>query len=217
MPVNDLQYTLLSDGPTDKALIPILTWLLHQHLPHCAVQPHWADLRRLVRPPRTLHERIQTAVNLYPSSDLIFVHRDAERIAFGDRAAEIDDAINRARDAGLILPAVAVVPVRMTETWLLFDESAIRRAAGNPNGSVVLALPCVADLECIPEPKNMLHGLILEATEKGTHRRARFDIGSAVDLIPQRIDDFSPLRVLSAFTALEERIVEVLGEQRWCE
>jgi hypothetical protein len=216
MPVNDLQYTLLSDGPTDKALIPILTWLLYQHFPHRAVQAYWADLRLLIRPPRTLHERIQAAVNLYPC-DLIFVHRDAERVAFGDRTAEIDYAINRARDAGLILPAVAVVPVRMTETWLLFDESAIRRAAGNPNGSAVLGLPCMTDLECIPNPKNILHGLILEATERGTHRREHFKVDSAIHLIPQRIDDFSPLRVLPAFAALEKRIVEVIEERRWCD
>ncbi len=28
----ELQCTLLSDGSSDKALIPILTWLLEQHL-----------------------------------------------------------------------------------------------------------------------------------------------------------------------------------------
>jgi len=216
MAVDELQYTLLSDGPTDKALMPILTWLLHEHLPHCAVQPNWADLRRVPRLPRTLHERVQAATNLYPCN-LLFVHRDAEGASPPDRKAEVHDAVSLARDTGVIPPAIAVVPVRMTEAWLLFDVPAIRAAAGNPNGSVNLDLPRSADLESIPNPKTVLRGLILEATELGTHRRGRFDVSNAIQRIPRYIDDFSPLRVLSAFAALEERIVEVLKEQHRCD
>lgn len=29
--MNELRYTLLSDGPSDRALLPILTWLLRQN------------------------------------------------------------------------------------------------------------------------------------------------------------------------------------------
>ena len=42
-----LRYTLLSDGSSDQALVPILTWLLRAQGIHGAIQPEWADLRRL--------------------------------------------------------------------------------------------------------------------------------------------------------------------------
>jgi hypothetical protein len=74
-------------------------------------------------------------------------------------------------------------------------------------------LPQSTELECITDPKNVLRKMILQATELGSHRRARFDVGNAIQRIPEYIDDFSPLRKLSAFTALEERITEVLREQ----
>jgi hypothetical protein len=213
---NELQYTLLSDGSSDKALLPILTWLLREHLPHRAVQAHWADLGRLRRPPKRLHEKIQTAVALY-SCDMVFVHRDAETASLLDRQAEVDDAVSLACAIAAIPPAIAVVPVRMTETWLLLDEKAIREAAGNPNGSVVLNLPRRQELENIADPKAVLRNLILDATELSTRRKNCFDMGNAVRRIPEYMDDLSSLRSLPAFVALEERIEEVIGERRWRE
>jgi hypothetical protein len=43
----ELHYTLISDGSSDRALIPILNWLLKIHLNDWAIQPQWADLRGL--------------------------------------------------------------------------------------------------------------------------------------------------------------------------
>jgi len=212
----DLQYTLLSDGSTDRVLMPILTWLLHQHLPNLAVQARWADLGRLRRPPKRAHEKIQKAVDLYPCN-MIFVHRDGETASVQDRQNEVGDAVTLASRTATVPPAVAVVPVRMIEAWLLVDAPAIRAAADNPNGSVNLSLPRPEDVENIPDPKAMLSGLILEATELGTHRRRRFDVSIAIQRIPRYIDDFSPLRDLPAFAALETRIMDVIKEQQWCD
>jgi len=196
--------------------MPILTWLLHQHLANCAVQARWPDLGRLRRPPKGLHEKIQAAVDLSPCN-MIFVHRDAETASLQDRQSEVDEAVSLACKTVDIPPTIAVVPVRMMEAWLLFDAPAIRAAAGNPNGSVDLDLLRPTEVESIPDPKSVLHRAILGATEKGGRRRKHFDISSAIYLIPQRVDDFSPLRGLSAFKALEKRIVEVIREQRWCD
>lgn len=77
--MNQLRYTLLSDGSSDKALLPILTWLLRFHHVDCAIQSEWADLRRLPNPPRNLSEEIERSLELYPC-DLLFVHRDAEKV-----------------------------------------------------------------------------------------------------------------------------------------
>ena len=212
MPVTELHCTLLSDGSSDRALIPILRWLLHCHLPHCAIQLAWADLRQLPRPPRELHERIAASVELYPC-DLLFVHRDAEGTSFQNRQTEVVCALGK---AGVAPPGTPVIPVRMMEAWLLLDETAIRKAADNPNGQERLDLPKLGDIETISDPKRHLHDLVLDATGLPPQRRKRFSPYGAVHRIAEYVDDFSPLRRLSAFAHLEARLIATIREQGWC-
>lgn len=147
--MDELRYTLLSDGTTNKALIPISTWVLREHLPHLPIQGEWADLRRLPKPPprSRLDERIRLSVDLFPC-DLLFVHRDAENARYQRRVSEINRAVETARGTATIPPTVCVIPVRMLEAWLLFDELAIRRAAGNPSGTMRLSLPFSDGRDC---------------------------------------------------------------------
>lgn len=77
--MNQLRYTLVSDGSSDAALIPILTWLLRNKGLRKAIQSEWADLRQLRWQSKpTLADKICQGVVLYPC-ELLFVHRDAER------------------------------------------------------------------------------------------------------------------------------------------
>jgi hypothetical protein len=207
--MRELRYTLLSDGSSDRALMPLLTWLLRQYLTaDVAIQPAWADLFRLPRPPRDLSERILVALDLYPC-DLLWVHRDAEREPREKRVEEIRKAVTQAAcraDATL----VCVVPVRMQEAWLLINEAAIRRAAGNPNGRNSLALPRSRDLEDLPDPKDMLHELLREASGLQGRRRARFSAPGNAWRVAEFIEDFTPLRILPAFRALEDELAQAL-------
>ena len=209
-----LRYTLVSDGSSDEALLPVLTWLLRESRVNRAVQPEWADLRRLPGPPKSLPARIERSVELYPC-DLLFVHRDAERGPHGIRVAEIKEALASALQSATVPPAVCVVPVRMQEAWLLFDEAALRRAAANPNGRVPLALPRLAELEELPNPKRALHELLREASELGDRRRQRLRVRACAKLVTQFIEDFSALRALPAFRALEADIRTAVTEHGW--
>lgn len=76
--MDEIHYTLITDGPSDRALLPILTWILREKGDVSLVQSEWADLRRLPQPLQSLHERILSAIDLFPC-DLLFIHRDAER------------------------------------------------------------------------------------------------------------------------------------------
>ena len=107
-----LRYTLLSDGSSDQALVPILTWLLRTQGVNGAIQPEWADLRRLPRPPHTLSERINCSLELYPC-DVFFVHRDAEGALPLTRTEEIHQALATVVQRVQVPPTVHVVPVRM--------------------------------------------------------------------------------------------------------
>src|SRR5947209_4717743 len=140
--MSDLRYTLLTDGSSDRVLIPLLTWLLRTNGVNQAIQSEWADFRHLRVKPRDLAARITLSLKLYPC-ELLFVHRDAETEPRESRIVEISRAIDDAANTGLVSfpPTICVIPVRMQEAWLLFDVAAIRRAAGNPHGQENLILP----------------------------------------------------------------------------
>ncbi|MHC5830744.1 MAG: hypothetical protein ACYT04_86055, partial [Nostoc sp.] len=107
----------------------------------CAIQSNWADLRRLPKPPKKLLPRIINSLELYPCN-LLFIHRDAEREPREKRITEILEALQEAVKKSVVVPPhVCVIPVRMQEAWLLFDEAALRKAAGNPSGRQPLQLP----------------------------------------------------------------------------
>jgi hypothetical protein len=196
---------LVTDGSSDAVLRHPIVWLIKQHLKSAEIQFHFADLRAVREPPTTLAKKLRCAVDLYPC-DLLFVHRDAEREEPQNRRDEICRA---AAKAGLDVAKVCVVPVRMTEAWLLFNATAVRRAAGNPNGCSELAVPA-ASPETIVDPKELLHGALRAACGLTGRRLKRFNTSQAVHRIAENIDDFSPLRKLVAFGALEAELVSAL-------
>lgn len=201
-----MKTTLLADGSSDRALVPLLRWALGQaKYPHARVV--LADLRGTQPPVTELGARIKRAVALEPC-DLLFVHRDAERISLAERTTEVDEALLEADLAG-----VPVVPVRMTEAWLLIDEMALRKAAGNPAGAERLILPNLKKLELLPNPKETLHELLIAASGLTGRKRDRFHVNKAVHLLADLISDFSPLRQLHGFRQFEARLVEALRSQ----
>lgn len=202
----ELHYTLLSDGSSDAALMPILDWLLIENGVSEPIQSQWADLRRLRQPPKELSERIRIALDFYPC-DLLFIHRDAEKSNYAERAGEIRSAVSKLAEEN-IPPNVYVIPVRMTEAWLLFDESAIRFAAGNRNGQNALDLPHIETLESLPDPKTDLYNLIREASNLQGRRLKRLNPGERVQRITTYVNNFSPLRSLVAFRNLEADIAK---------
>lgn len=199
-----MRYTLLADGSSDAVLRYILNWLIERHTTAC-FEPQWADLRKLPKVPKTLTERIRVAVSLYPC-DLLFVHRDAERESREKRIAEIQQAVSDATSK----PVVCVIPVRMQEAWLIFDEIAIRRAAGCPNGKMPLDLPDLSRIENEPDPKTLLHTLLRVASGYHGRRAKQFQPNVHTHRLGELITDFGPLRRLPAFQALESDLVHAL-------
>ena len=64
-------------------------------------------------------------MDLYPCQ-ILFIHRDADKESWENRCTEIEWAVQAARGAGSLPRHVRVVPVRMTEAWMLADERALR-------------------------------------------------------------------------------------------
>lgn len=198
-----LEFTLLTDGSSDAILIQPLKWLLQQYL-KIPIDGTWADLRRLPNPPKTLRSRIDKALDLYPC-DILFVHRDAENEPLAQRIKEITSAMT-----GLQVRSVPVVPIRMQEAWLLIDEQALRRAAGNPQGGVNLKMPAIDCLENLPNPKQILHDLLIVGSELTGRRRQKLNPGRQALRLGELIEDYGPLHRLSAFREVETTLLNAL-------
>ncbi len=206
-----LRYALVADGTSDRALLPIIDWVLRSHealagrmLESQLVNPG------LLASDRSLRGSIGSALRHF-QPNLLFVHRDAEasdRATTQHREEEIREAMTGRED--LYIP---VIPIRMMEAWLLIDVAAVRRAADNPNGEVPLDLPRLRDLESCPDPKTLLHRLLEKASELTGRRLHKFqrDLPWRCGRIAELIEDFSPLQKLSAFQRFRTATQEVLA------
>jgi hypothetical protein len=203
MPV---RVTLVVDGSSDRVLKPIIEWLLQQHLPG---EVNYEVTVAQVLGQHGELERLRLSWQ-YFAGDALFVHRDAERETLAVRQAQIDEWITAAFEVPP--PYVRVVPVRMTEAWLLLNEAAIREAAGNPNGGVRLSLPAVGRLESLPDPKEVLLGLLQHATDNSPRRQRSFNARQAIHTLADRQQEygFQALRALPAFAALEAEVVALV-------
>jgi hypothetical protein len=209
--MDSLRYTLVADGSAERALLPVLDWLLREVFPHLAFTGQFADTRGLRKASNSLVDRLGIALALFPC-DLLFIHRDAENQPPERRYTEIREALETLQSAPR---AVCVVPIRMTEAWLMFDEAAIRYAAGKPHGRQPLDLVPLSRAEGHPDPKRHLHEQLISASEYKGRRLADFkdELPQSVYRLASLIEDFSPLRQLSAFQRLEDDLRRLTFEQ----
>lgn len=158
----------LADGSSDLPLAQHVERLCHRHGLALDVVPVPSDrLRRGTG--RRVQDRVAAVLATDPAFECVFVHRDAEAQDPERRHREVKTGANR---AGFMGPTVAVVPIRMTEAWLLLDEAAIRRVAGRPSGQDPLDLPTVSEVERLADPKRRLRE-VLETAACVTGRRLR--------------------------------------------
>lgn len=212
--MRELRFTLVTDGSSDGTLlIPVLEWILRRLCGSVGIKVVYADPGRCRKVPKGLQNRIKFALRAYPCECLL-IHRDAERDPPNSRRQEIQTAVD-SLDSRKSVAHVCVVPIRMTEAWLLFDEYAIRRASGNPNGEVPLEIPRLADIEKVPDPKRLLHDLLTTASELHGRRLKSFEPRTKTRLVARSLDDFSALRQLTAFQALENDLRWIIEKNRW--
>jgi hypothetical protein len=208
----DLKFTLIGDGSSDVILKPIIEWLINDLHPQIPITGQFADFRRLPKPPQKADIVAQTnfARELYPF-DILFFHRDGETNTadiITKRKKEVLEKVEGLLEAHRV---VCIVPVVMTEAWLLIDEDAIKKAAGNRNYSGPMKLPALARLEDQTDPKETLFELLRTASGLKKRSLARFNVHQAVHRVAENIIDFSPLRSLPSFEAFEEDLKVALN------
>lgn len=197
--------TLVTDGGSDKLLAPLIELLFSAHT-ELAYQVNFAE----GLPPLSsgLRARIDSALELFPC-DFLFVHRDAEGVEATVRQQEIETSWPDSQKTAVL---ICVVPVRMTEAWLVAHEKPIRSAVGNPNGTEALGLPAAKDIESLPDPKQILFAALKAASGLNASRKRRFNPHQFRHRVSELTDDLTPLRKLSSFRHLEAQVQKHLAK-----
>ncbi len=207
--MDHIEAVLICDGSSDAALEHPIRWLLAKAGYKGTLSIQIADYSRTNPPIRQLSEKIQVACKRY-KPDVLFIHRDSEREPFNRRLEEVQTALkNASRNQ---IDSIPVIPVRMLEAWLLFDEKAIRRAAGNPNGSEPILLPKLSRVESEPDPKRILCQALSQASGLSGRRLHRFRPLSKRHLVAEEIEDFSPLLHLTSFSNVKNWVSSFLEQ-----
>ncbi|GIH93741.1 hypothetical protein ACFFMN_21600 [Planobispora siamensis] len=129
------------------------------------------DFSLLDKVPKDVRSRVTAGAKLMREPiDLVVVHRDSDNVGHEIRRSEIEKAVLA---AGVMSSVVSVIPVRMTEAWLLLDEDGIRQVAGNPRGRHDLKLPKVHQVEGVADPKQLLKECLVKAADVTGRRHDR--------------------------------------------
>jgi hypothetical protein len=193
---------LVCDGTSDFCIIDVLQWIADENFPDTGFR--FLIAKEVVPAKGPLSVRLKRAESLY-DPDLIICHRDAEQATLAQRIQEIVQAKNQGDVAKTVIPAV---PVRMIESWLLFNENAIRAAANNKNGQTPLEIPPLKRLENLPDPKEALFTALKTASGLPPNRLRKFEEHKARARVTTHLDSFAPLRTLESFSKFENSFIE---------
>lgn len=196
----------LADGPSDLPLADHLPGLCAAHGIVLDVVAVNSD--RLPTNDHTVAGRLASVLAQDQAFDCAFVHRDAEAQKPELRHQEVRDG---ATQAGFNRPIVAVVPIRMTEAWLLLDEQAIREVASRPNGRNQLHLPTPHEVERIANPKARLAETLVAAADVSGRRLKTFQrrFGEHRRQLIQRLDLEGPVATLQAWAQLNQDLADL--------
>lgn len=190
-----ITYGIVADGGTDRVLESIITWTIRRLDPEVEIiEPEFMKRQG------SLADGLTQYLEQYPQGPmLVFAHRDAENAAYEVRLAEF----NGLEDERV----VPVIPVRMTEAWLLIDPTAIAHAVGVPRAKVTVPRP--GELEALSDPKSVLEGLLIEAAGDPTGRRRKYLLRKLTTFrvgVASRIEDFSTLEQLPSYIRFREAL-----------
>ena len=209
-----VRFILLCEGSSDRALVPHLRQLLS----HCGapVVVGSAIALSTIRDPgqgrgSVLERKIHAILSNESEIDLLFIHRNADAAGFEDRSREIAEAL---RNPEFETDHAPVIPVRTTEAWILLDEDAIRRVAGNPRGRQPLNLPRPARVEREVDPKRTLETALTTASGHSGHRLRKFrsGFGQQRRILLEQLPVGGALDEVPAWLRLKEAVLELIRE-----
>lgn len=209
-----LTATLIRDGKSDTGMLtPIISWLFNDLYDDIILEMQSEDFKNVAYEIKVgdILEKIKY-VGKEINPDIIFVHRDSEKQGYDARLAEIEDKI---KNSNFYDKIVRVIPIRMTEAWLLTDARAICIASGIKDKKkfkqVQDKLPKIGKIEEVSHPKMAIQDIIRELKKDKSSRNRGLP---PMALIADNTENFAALRNLSAFKKFEEEVKTFIDKHR---
>ncbi len=221
-----LVMALYAEGRTDERFLPIIAQRTAVRLLSEFSQRSVDVLEPIIldaQPKSARSENILLVARQARGYHLLFVHADAddpsptramqERIAPGFQA--VQDALNLGESVcGHLIP---VVPVQMTEAWMLADGDALREIIGATHSAQELNIPARSRLvEAIADPKERLRQVLAASDAGRTRRRRQRLVASLYEPLARRID-LDRLALAPSFAQFMEDLKAALIELRFIE
>ena len=197
------------EGTSDQPLADIVEYLFVER--DVTLRLSRPDFSVMDRVGRDVGSKLLTGSRLMGKPiDVAVVHRDADSAGRDSRCNEIQRAVEASEIGCNFVP---IIPVKMTEAWLLLNEREIRIVAGNPNGRDDISLPRASEVERIADPKHRLQDCLSRAASARGRRRdtisKRFPQHRRQLL--ERLNLHGPITTLSSWRALVQDIEEFIS------
>ncbi|UYG07542.1 hypothetical protein [Halomonas sp. M4R1S46] len=195
--MQEINFILTCEGTSDANLVEHLKNLLIQRGADEVSGQH-ADLSILRKPPGgSVREKLNAINELYPEANVVFIHRDADNQGAEERANEIKE-----QSENFPKTTIPLIPVKITETWLLADKEKITEITGvEPNN-----IPPLKNLEKSGRAKEILMDCLTSGVKKKqkktTFYRARAQL--CQELRPE-----GPVSMLASYNAFTQKIDEL--------
>ncbi len=158
-------------------------------------------------------DQIVSLAKKYAYFHVICIHCDADaptlENGMRNKFNPMFDAVRKA-DEGICKNLVPVIPVQMTEAWMLADTELLKNKIGTQKSENELGLPMKANLiENINDPKATIVNALKIAYADQPKRRRKRDIADLYTPISQELS-LEKLRFLASFNAFELKAREAL-------
>ncbi len=158
-------------------------------------------------------ERILEAARRSAGYHALIVHADADYPS-PDRATKERiqpgfDLVRRAKES-VCHQLLPIIPVQMTEAWMLADPEALQQVIGTSLGAQALGLPAHAhQVESDPNPRQTFSQALQNALAHRPRRRRRIDLGTIYEPLARQIN-LERLGTVAAYQQFVHDMIEVL-------
>lgn len=217
-----LGLALYAEGPTDYYFFrPLLRRLCEELCARRGAGPvDIGDILALDDPEERRkgrrEERIAEAARAAKGAwHILFVHADGAGNANRAREELVVPALRRLEaELSENFGAVAVIPIRETEAWLLADGDALRRAFGTSRSNDDLGLTRHPhEVERIEDPKQVLASVYDQVTNLRKGRKKNV-VSAYFELIGEMVS-VAELSKVPSFKQVETQLIEVLQKFRF--
>ncbi len=220
--MNTIIFALYAEGRTDERFLPLIIQrtaidiLIRQGKKIVYV----ADPVVLIPEspePSSRAERILRAAQQASGYHALIVHADADHPAADQAMKErIQPGFERVlteRDKDKVCRhLVPIIPIRMTEAWMLADIEALQEVIGTDIDAEGLGISKKSrNIEADTDPKQTIKDAIRNAEALRSSRRRRIKIGSLYEPLAGRIR-LERLQLLSAYRQFADDLAETLAE-----